>query len=76
MASAAFCKLVQATEVDSTWPKRPHRPVQLRLRPGATKLRQLVYQTHQKLPVELPFGPTPTPDRLVCGPSRGRGGEP
>ena len=59
--STAFAKLVDSTQVDGTWPKRPHRPVQARLRPGAVKLRQLVYQSHQRLPTSLPIGPTPAP---------------
>ena len=61
LASSAFSKLVESTVVDTTWPKRPHRPVQLQLRSGAVKLHQLVYQAHQRLPNVLPIGPTPEP---------------
>eukprot|EP00959_Pyramimonas_sp_CCMP1952_P402956 8443683-Pyramimonas_sp.AAC.1 len=57
LASTAFSKLVQAVNVDSSWAKRPHRPAQLHLRPGAVKLRQLVCTSHQGGPAELPAGP-------------------
>ncbi|CAK0894769.1 unnamed protein product [Prorocentrum cordatum] len=58
LASTAFSKLVQVVNVDSSWAKRPHRPVQLHLRPGAVKMHQLVYTSHQRLPAELPVGPS------------------
>ena len=61
MASTAFCKLVQSANVDTKWAKRPRRPVQLQLRPGAIKLHQFVYASHQRLPTELPFGASREP---------------
>eukprot|EP00972_Heterocapsa_arctica_P043682 6449027-Heterocapsa_arctica.AAC.1 len=39
----------------------PHRPVSMRLHPGGSKLRHLVYRSALPLPRNSPFGPAPRP---------------
>eukprot|EP00959_Pyramimonas_sp_CCMP1952_P414198 8678321-Pyramimonas_sp.AAC.1 len=43
------------------WEIKPHRPVLLQARPDALQVKQLIYRSHLKLPLELPFGPVPEP---------------
>eukprot|EP00959_Pyramimonas_sp_CCMP1952_P353921 7415106-Pyramimonas_sp.AAC.1 len=56
-----MARAVEQIEADTSWTGRPRRPVQIKLRDKAVQLYQLNYHTHQKLPVELPFGPCPSP---------------
>eukprot|EP00959_Pyramimonas_sp_CCMP1952_P467574 9491844-Pyramimonas_sp.AAC.1 len=64
-ASPAVAKLVDKTITVTTWPHRPHKPVQLHFKAGVSGIKQLVYQTHQRLPRELPVGPSPQPPSWV-----------
>eukprot|EP00959_Pyramimonas_sp_CCMP1952_P329851 6906535-Pyramimonas_sp.AAC.1 len=61
LCSATFSRAVSKVECDRSWSSRPHHPVRLQLKDQATRLYQLVYRCHQKLPVELPYGPQPQP---------------
>eukprot|EP00959_Pyramimonas_sp_CCMP1952_P327517 6856303-Pyramimonas_sp.AAC.1 len=61
MVSPAVAKLVDRTAAVTTWPHRPRKPAQLHFKAGVSGIKQLVYQTHQRLPRELPVGPPPQP---------------
>eukprot|EP00959_Pyramimonas_sp_CCMP1952_P283052 5916312-Pyramimonas_sp.AAC.1 len=54
-------RLISGVSEAMSWDVKPHRPVQLKVRAGALSLRQLVYRSHQRLPVDVPFGPRPRP---------------
>ena len=59
MACSQVATVTEEVVADMSSSVRPHRPVQLRLRRGATGIRQLVYRAPEKLPVTPVLGPMP-----------------
>ena len=61
--------LAEEVRTDTTWPKRPHRPVLLCIRPDAEQLTRLVIRAPPMLPVQAPFGPRTPPADWTCAKS-------
>eukprot|EP00959_Pyramimonas_sp_CCMP1952_P394681 8269329-Pyramimonas_sp.AAC.1 len=56
-----MARLIDGVAVDAKWEVKPRRPVRLKIKAEALSLRQLIYRSHQKLPHDPPYGPTPHP---------------
>eukprot|EP00959_Pyramimonas_sp_CCMP1952_P347603 7280883-Pyramimonas_sp.AAC.1 len=61
-SAAAFCKLVEATEVGGAWPRRPRRPAHLRAWPGAVKCSSSRAKRASSCQLSAPLPPPPPND--------------
>ena len=59
--SPNVAQVLKRTDVAAAHAPKPHKPVQMIFRADAVEVQQLVYYSHERLPVVPPFGPQPRP---------------